>query len=143
MDMQSLESLIALGDVLLFAVTGWIFYEGMEENIFTLGPTKSLCLHFNHGCFHSSRNLTVPDYSIELPTTGSQAPRSDTFTFKADMPNLQWCLLGLAVVYLFDIPNGLYLCTITVGVIIYTSLGLGEEHWTFWMSLKKGIEDKY
>ena len=124
------ESLTSLGEtILLFAVAGWIFYEGMERIFFA----------------HSGPEITVSSFAIMVVSIvvnfnrsrvlyriarkyGSQALEADALHFKADMLTSGVVLVGLAVVYLFSIPNADSYAAITVaGVIVYTSLGLGRR----------------
>ncbi len=124
------ESLTSLGEtILLFAVAGWIFYEGIERILF----------------IHSGPEITVFSFAIMIVSIvinfnrsralyriarkyGSQALEADALHFKADMLTSGVVLVGLAVVYLFGIPNADSYAAITVaGVIVYTSLGLGRR----------------
>ncbi len=124
------ESLTSLGEtILLFVVAGWIFYEGIERIFFVhSGPEitvfsfaimiVSIVINFNR-----SRAL----YRIARKY-GSQALEADALHFKADMLTSGVVLVGLAIVYLFGIPNADSYAAITVaGVIVYTSLGLGRR----------------
>ncbi len=124
------ESLTSLGEmILLFAVAGWIFYEGIERIFF----------------IHSGPEITVFSFAIMIVSIvinfnrskalyriahkyGSQALEADALHFKSDMLTSGVVLVGLAVVYLFGIPNADSYAAITVaGVIVYTSLGLGRR----------------
>ncbi|MBA3977409.1 MAG: cation diffusion facilitator family transporter [Nitrosopumilus sp.] len=124
------ESLTSLGEtILLFVVAGWIFYEGIERILF----------------IHSGPEITVFSFAIMIVSIvinfnrsralyriarkyGSQALEADALHFKADMLTSGVVLVGLAVVYLFGIPNADSYAAITVaGVIVYTSLGLGRR----------------
>ncbi len=124
------ESLTSLGEtILLFVVAGWIFYEGIERIFFVhSGPEVtaysfaimivSIMINFNR-----SRAL----YKVARKY-GSQALEADALHFKADMLTSGIVLVGLAIVYLFGIPNADSYAAITVaGVIVYTSLGLGRR----------------
>jgi cation diffusion facilitator family transporter len=124
------ESLTSLGEtILLFAVAGWILYEGIERILFFhSGPevtafsfaimVTSIVINFNR-----SRAL----YKIARKY-GSQALEADALHFKADMLTSGVVLIGLVVVYLFGIPNAdSYAAIIVAGVIVYTSLGLGRR----------------
>ncbi len=124
------ESLTSLGEtILLFVVAGWIFYEGIERIFFAHGGPEitvssfaimiiSIVINFNR-----SRAL----YRIARKY-GSQALEADALHFKADMLTSSVVLVGLAIVYLFGIPNADSYAAITVaGVIVYTSLGLGRR----------------
>ena len=124
------ESLTSLGEtILLFAVAGWIFYEGIERIFFV----------------HSGPEITVFSFAIMIVSIvinfnrsralyrvarkyGSQALEADALHFKADMLTSGVVLVGLAIVYLFGIPHADSYAAITVaGVIVYTSLGLGRR----------------
>ncbi len=124
------ESLTSLGEtILLFGVAGWIFYEGIGRIFFV----------------HSGPEITVFSFAIMIVSIvinfnrsrvlyriarkyGSQALEADALHFKADMLTSGVVLVGLAVVYLFGIPNADSYAAITVaGVIVYTSLGLGRR----------------
>ena len=124
------ESLTSLAEtILLFAVAGWIFYEGIERIFFV----------------HSVPEITVFSFAIMIVSIavdfgrqkslyriarkyGSQALEADALHFKADMLTSGVVLVGLAVVYLFNVPNADSYAAITVaGVIVYSSLGLGRR----------------
>jgi cation diffusion facilitator family transporter len=124
------ESLTSLAEtILLFVVAGWIFYEGIERIFFT----------------HSVPEITVFSFAIMIVSIvvdfgrqkslyriarkyGSQALEADALHFKADMLTSGVVLVGLAVVYLFNVPNADSYAAITVaGVIVYSSLGLGRR----------------
>jgi cation diffusion facilitator family transporter len=124
------ESLTSLGEtILLFVVAGWIFYEGIERIFFI--PDEPEITVFSFAImivsilvnFNRSKAL----YSIARKY-GSQALEADALHFKADMLTSSVVLIGLAIVYLFGIPNADSYAAITVaGVIVYTSLGLGRR----------------
>lgn len=124
------ESLTSLAEtILLFVVAGWIFYEGIERIL------------FNHG----APEITVFSFAIMIVSIvvdfgrqkslyriarkyGSQALEADALHFKADMLTSGVVLVGLAIVYLFNVPNADSYAAITVaGVIVYSSLGLGRR----------------
>jgi cation diffusion facilitator family transporter len=124
------ESLTSLAEtILLFAVAGWIFYEGIERIFFV----------------HSAPEITVFSFAIMIVSIavdfgrqkslyriarkyGSQALEADALHFKADMLTSGVVLVGLVIVYLFNVPNADSYAAITVaGVIVYSSLGLGRR----------------
>ena len=124
------ESLTSLAEtILLFAVAGWIFYEGIERIFFV----------------HSVPEITVFSFAIMIVSIavdfgrqkslyriarkyGSQALEADALHFKADMLTSGVVLVGLVIVYLFNVPNADSYAAITVaGVIVYSSLGLGRR----------------
>ncbi len=124
------ESLTSLGEtILLFVVAGWIFYEGIERIFFVhSGPeitVFSFAIMFVSIVVNFSRSRAL--YRIARKY-GSQALEADALHFKADMLTSGVVLVGLAIVYLFGIPNADSYAAITVaGVIVYTSLGLGRR----------------
>ena len=113
----------------MFAVAGWIFYEGIERIFFV----------------HSVPEITVFSFAIMIVSIavdfgrqkslyriarkyGSQALEADALHFKADMLTSGVVLVGLVIVYLFNVPNADSYAAITVaGVIVYSSLGLGRR----------------
>ena len=124
------ESLASLGAVLLlFVVAGWILYEGFERIFFKhVNPEVTI---FSFGVLIVS---IVVDYwrSRALYRVankyGSQAIEADALHFRVDMLTSSVVLVGLAVVYLFEVPNADAYAAIAVAVlIVYTSLGLGRR----------------
>ncbi len=124
------ESLTSLAEtILLFVIAGWIFYEGIQR-IFVVHSIPEITI-FSFAIMIGS---IVVDYSRSkaLYTIsrkyGSQALESDALHFKTDMLTSGIVLIGLVIVYLFDIPNAdSYAAIIVAGVIVYTSLGLGRR----------------
>ena len=124
------ESLSSLTEViLLFAVAGWIFYEGIERLFFrSIQPEITLfsflILFLSIGIdFGRSRalNRTARKY-------GSQALEADALHFKTDMLSSSIVIVGLLLVLLIHVPNADAYAAMTVaGMIIYTSLGLGRR----------------
>jgi len=124
------ESLSSLTEViLLFAVAGWIFYEGIERLFFkSIQPEITLfsflILFLSIGIdFGRSRALyrTARKY-------GSQALEADALHFKTDMLSSSIVIVGLLLVLLVHVPNADAYAAMTVaGMIIYTSLGLGRR----------------
>ncbi|HKR73689.1 MAG TPA: cation diffusion facilitator family transporter [Candidatus Nitrosocosmicus sp.] len=124
------ESLASLGAVLLlFVVAGWILYEGFERIFFKhVNPEVTL---FSFGVLIAS---IIVDYwrSRALYRVankyGSQAIEADALHFRVDMLTSSVVLVGLAVVFLFQIPNADAYAAIAVAIlIVYTSLGLGRR----------------
>ncbi|WP_161486250.1 cation diffusion facilitator family transporter [Candidatus Nitrosocosmicus hydrocola] len=124
------ESLASLGAVLLlFVVAGWILYEGFERILFKhVNPEVTI---FSFGVLIAS---IVVDYwrSRALYRVankyGSQAIEADALHFRVDMLTSSVVLVGLAVVFLFQIPNADAYAAIAVAIlIVYTSLGLGRR----------------
>jgi len=124
------ESLASLGAVLLlFAVAGWILYEGFER-IFHKHVTPEVTI-FSFGVLVSS---IVVDYwrSRALYRVanryGSQAIEADALHFRVDMLTSAVVLIGLAIVFFLQIPNADAYAAIVVAIlIVYTSLGLGRR----------------
>ncbi len=124
------ESLSSLTEViLLFAVAGWIFYEGIERLFFkSIQPEITifsfLILFLSIGIdFGRSRVLyrTARKY-------GSQALEADALHFKTDMLSSSIVIVGLLLVLLLHVPNAdAYAAMAVAGMIIYTSLGLGRR----------------
>lgn len=124
------ESLASLGAVLLlFVVAGWILYEGFERIFFKHVNPEVTLLSF--GVLIAS---IIVDYwrSRALYRVankyGSQAIEADALHFRVDMLTSSVVLVGLAVVFLFQIPNADAYAAIAVAIlIVYTSLGLGRR----------------
>ena len=124
------ESLTSLAEtILLFVIAGWIFYEGIQR-IFVIHSIPEITI-FSFAIMIGS---IVVDYSRSKALYkisrkyGSQALESDALHFKTDMLTSGIVLIGLVIVYLFDIPNAdSYAAIIVAGVIVYTSLGLGRR----------------
>src|ERR671937_2007909 len=124
------ESLASLTEIiLLFAVAGWVFYEGIERIFFKFVQPESTIYSFaimfaSVGVdFGRSRSLykTARKY-------GSQALEADALHFRTDMLSSGTVIVGLLLVLLLKIPNADAFAAITVaGMIIYTSLGLGRR----------------
>jgi cation diffusion facilitator family transporter len=125
---ESISSLLQI--LLLFAVAGWVFYEGIErilafEAIQPEVTIVSFAIMFvSIGIdFGRSRALyrTARKY-------GSQALEADALHFKADMFSSAIVLVGLSLVFFLDIPKADAFAAIAVaGMIVYTSLGLGRR----------------
>jgi cation diffusion facilitator family transporter len=124
---ESIASLMEI--ILLFAVAGWIFYEGIERIFLkTIQPeitVYSFVIMFVSIAvdFGRSRSLyrTARKY-------GSHALEADALHFKTDMFSSAIVIVGLLLVFLLKIPNADAFAAIAVaGMIIYTSLGLGRR----------------
>jgi cation diffusion facilitator family transporter len=125
---ESISSLLQI--LLLFAVAGWVFYEGIErilafEAIQPEVTIVSFAIMFvSIGIdFGRSRALyrTARKY-------GSQALEADALHFKADMFSSAIVLVGLSLVFFLDIPKAdAYAAIAVAGMIVYTSLGLGRR----------------
>ncbi len=124
------ESLTSLAEIiLLFAVAGWIFYEGISRIFFkTVHPEitfVSFAIMFvSIGIdFGRSRALNKIAKKYE-----SQALEADALHFKADMITSSIVVGGLFAVLFLNIPNAdAYAAIIIAGMIVYTSLGLGRR----------------
>jgi cation diffusion facilitator family transporter len=124
------ESIASLTEIiLLFAVAGWVFYEGIERIFFKFVQPEITLYSFaimfaSVGVdFGRSRSLykTARKY-------GSQALEADALHFRTDMLSSGTVIVGLLLVLLLKIPNADAFAAITVaGMIIYTSLGLGRR----------------
>jgi cation diffusion facilitator family transporter len=124
------ESLASLGAVLLlFVVAGWILYEGFERIFFKhVNPEVTV---FSFGVLIAS---IIVDYwrSRALYRVankyGSQAIEADALHFRVDMLTSSVVLVGLSIVFFFQIPNADAYAAIVVAIlIVYTSLGLGRR----------------
>ncbi|MBA3749723.1 MAG: cation transporter, partial [Nitrosopumilus sp.] len=124
------ESLTSLAEmILLFAIAGWIFYEGIERILVVhIGPEVTIfSFAIMIGSIVVDFNRSRALYRIARKY-GSQALEADALHFKVDMLTSGVVLVGLVIVYLFGIPNADSYAAITVAcVIVYTSLGLGRR----------------
>ena len=124
------ESITSLGEiVLLLVIAGWIMYEGLQRLLFV--HSKPEVTIFSFGVMISSM---IIDYGRSRALYkaankhGSQALEADALHFRVDMLTSSIVLIGLAVVYIFNIPNADAFAAIIVAIlIIYTSLGLGRK----------------
>lgn len=124
------ESVVSLAEIiLLFAVAGWVFFEGIERILFkNIQPEITVfsfvIMFVSIGVdFGRSRALYKAARNF-----GSQALEADALHFKTDMFSSAIVIVGLLLVLLFNIPNADAYAAITVaGMIIYTSLGLGRR----------------
>ena len=124
---ESLASLTQI--ILLFAVAGWVFYEGVERIFFKIIQPEITIFSFaiifvSIGVdFGRSRSL----YRIARKYC-SQALEADALHFKADILSSGIVLIGLLSVLLWSIPNAdAYAALAVSAMIIYTSLGLGRR----------------
>jgi cation diffusion facilitator family transporter len=125
---ESISSLLQI--LLLFAVAGWVFYEGIERILAfeAIQPEVTIVsfaiMFISIGIdFGRSRALyrTARKY-------GSQALEADALHFKADMFSSAIVLVGLSLVFFLDIPKAdAYAAIAVAGMIVYTSLGLGRR----------------
>ena len=124
------ESLASLGAVLLlFVVAGWILYEGFERIFFKhVNPEVTV---FSFGVLIAS---IIVDYWRSRALYrgankyGSQAIEADALHFRVDMLTSSVVLVGLSIVFFFQIPNADAYAAIVVAIlIVYTSLGLGRR----------------
>jgi len=125
---ESISSLLQI--VLLFAVAGWVFYEGIER-IFgfqIIQPEVTLfsfMIMFVSIIIDLGRSRSLHRVARKY---GSQALEADALHFKTDMLSSAIIIVGLSLVYLFDIPNAdAYAAIAVAGMIVYTSLGLGRR----------------
>jgi cation diffusion facilitator family transporter len=124
---ESIASLVEI--ILLFAVAGWVFYEGVDRIFF-----KSVEPEVTAVAFGIMLASIVVDYgrSRALYRTarkyGSQALEADGLHFKTDMLTSAIVIAGLLAVMFLKVPNAdAYSALIIAGLIIYTSLGLGRR----------------
>jgi cation diffusion facilitator family transporter len=124
------ESVSSLSEIiLLFAVAGWIFYEGVER-IFFISIQPEITL-FSFMIMFVSIGIDFGRSRVLYRTAskyGSQALEADALHFKTDMITSSIVIVGLLFVFLFHIPKAdAYAAIIVAGMIIYTSLGLGRR----------------
>jgi len=125
-----IESISSLAEIiLLFAVAGWIFYEGIERIFFiTIQPeitVYSFVILFVSIAVDFGRSNSLYKTARKY---GSQALEADALHFKTDIFSSAIVIVGLLLVFLLKIPNADAFAAIAVaGMIIYTSLGLGRR----------------
>ena len=125
-----IESLTSLGEIiLLLIIAAWIMYEGIERLFYTHSQPEITV--FSFGVMISS---IIVDYGRSkalykvAKKYGSQALEADALHFRVDMLTSGMVLVGLFVVFLFNIPNADVYAAISVSLlIVYTSLGLGRR----------------
>ena len=124
---ESVASLVEI--ILLFAVAGWVFYEGMDRIFFKkVQPeitvfsfaimSASIAVDFgrSRALYRAARRY------------GSQALEADALHFRTDMLTSAIVIAGLVIVLVLNIPNAdAYAALIIAALIIYTSLGLGRR----------------
>lgn len=124
---ESLSSLIQI--ILLFAVAGWIFYEGLDRIM--VKHTHPEITIFSFAIMIISIAVDYWRSKVLYRTArryGSQALEADALHFKADMFSSSIVIIGLIFVLIFNIPNAdAFAALIISTVIIYTSLGLGRR----------------
>jgi cation diffusion facilitator family transporter len=125
------ESISSLSQILLlFAVAGWVFYEGIERILAfeTVQPEVtilSFAIMFVSIAVDFGRSRALYRTARKY---GSQALEADALHFKTDMLSSAIVLVGLTLVFFFDIPNAdAYAAIAVAGMIVYTSLGLGRR----------------
>jgi cation diffusion facilitator family transporter len=125
------ESISSLAEIiLLFAVAGWVFYEGIERILAfeTIQPEVtifSFAIMFISIVVDFGRSRTLYKVARKF---GSQALEADALHFKADMLSSAIVVVGLSSVFLFDVPNAdAYAAIAVAAMIVYTSLGLGRR----------------
>ncbi|MGA9909832.1 MAG: cation diffusion facilitator family transporter [Nitrososphaeraceae archaeon] len=124
---ESLSSFVAI--ILLFAVAGWIFYEGIDRILFkNIHPEItifSFVIMFLSVVVDLGRSKALYRTARKY---GSQALEADALHFRADMLSSSIVIIGLISVSIFHIPNAdAYAALVIAGMIIYTSLGLGRR----------------
>lgn len=124
------ESVSSLAEViLLLAVAGWIFYEGIHriffENIQPEITIFSFLILFLSIVIDFGRSRVLYRTARKY---GSQALEADALHFKTDMLSSSIVVVGLLSVVLAHVRNAdAYAAMIVAGMIIYTSLGLGRR----------------
>lgn len=124
---ESIASLVEI--ILLFAVAGWIFYEGIDRIFFkSIGPevtAMAFGIMFASIAVDFGRSRAL--YRVARKY-GSQAIEADGLHFKTDVLTSAIVIAGLLAVLFLKIPNAdAYSALIIAGLIIYTSLGLGRR----------------
>ena len=124
---ESIASLTAI--ILLFAIAGWIFYEGIERIFFKIIQPEitvySFAIMFVSIAIDFGRSRSL--YKVARKY-GSQALEADALHFKTDMLSSAIVIAGLLLVFLLKIPNAdAFAAIIVAAMIIYTSLGLGRR----------------
>ncbi len=124
---ESIASLVEI--ILLFAVAGWVFNEGIDRIFFKNVEPEitvfSFAIMFISIAVDFGRSRVLYKAARKY---GSQALEADGLHFKTDMFTSAIVIAGLLVVALLRIPNADAYSAITIaGLIIYTSLGLGRR----------------
>jgi cation diffusion facilitator family transporter len=125
------ESISSLSQILLlFAVAGWVFYEGIERILApeTIQPeitVLSFAIMFVSIAVDLGRSRALYRTARKY---GSQALEADALHFRTDMLSSAIVLIGLSLVFFLDIPNAdAYAAIVVAAMIVYTSLGLGRR----------------
>jgi cation diffusion facilitator family transporter len=124
------ESMSSLAEIiLLFVVAGWIFYEGIDRIFFKSVQPEITIISF--AIMFGSMGVDFERSRVLYKTArkfGSQALEADALHFKTDMISSAIIVIGLALVFLYHIPNAdAYAAIVVAAMIIYTSLGLGRR----------------
>jgi cation diffusion facilitator family transporter len=124
------ESMSSLAEIiLLFVVAGWIFYEGIDRIFFKSVQPEITMLSF--AIMFGSIGVDFERSRVLYKTArkfGSQALEADALHFKTDMISSAIIVIGLALVFLYHVPNAdAYAAIVVAAMIIYTSLGLGRR----------------
>jgi cation diffusion facilitator family transporter len=124
---ESIASLTAI--ILLFAIAGWIFYEGIERIFFKIIQPEitaySFAIMFVSIAIDFGRSRSLYRAARKY---GSQALEADALHFKTDMLSSAIVITGLLLVFLWKISNAdAFAAIILAAMIIYTSLGLGRR----------------
>jgi cation diffusion facilitator family transporter len=124
---ESMSSLTEI--ILLFVVAGWIFYEGIDRIFFKSVQPEITMLSF--AIMFGSIGVDFERSRVLYKTArkfGSQALEADALHFKTDMISSAIIVIGLALVFLYHVPNAdAYAAIVVAAMIIYTSLGLGRR----------------
>jgi cation diffusion facilitator family transporter len=125
------ESIVSLAEIiLLFAVAGWVFYEGIVRILLFKNIQPEITI-FSFVIMFVSIGVDFGRSRALYKTArkfGSQALEADALHFKTDMFSSAIVVVGLFLVLIFNIPNAdAYAAIIVAGMIIYTSLGLGRR----------------
>ena len=125
------ESIVSLAEIiLLFAVAGWVFYEGIVRILLVKNIQPEITV-FSFVIMLVSIGVDFGRSRALYKTArkfGSQALEADALHFKTDMFSSAIVVVGLFLVLIFNIPNAdAYAAIIVAGMIIYTSLGLGRR----------------
>ena len=125
-----IESMSSLAEIiLLFLVAGWIFYEGIDRIFFKSIEPEITILSF--AIMLSSIGIDFERSRVLYKTArkfGSQALEADALHFRTDMISSAIIIVGLALAFLYHVPNAdAYAAVVVAAMIIYTSLGLGRR----------------
>ena len=120
-----IESMSSLAEIiLLFLVEGWIFYEGIDRIFYkSIEPEITI---FSFAIMLSSIGIDFERSRVLYRTArkfGSQALEADALHFRTDMISSAIIIVGLALAFLYHIPNAdAYAAVVVAAMIIYTSL---------------------